>query len=333
MAKGILLGNLGSPNSYSNRDVKKYLHQFLMDRFVLNIPYLFRWVLVYLIIVPFRHKKSAEAYKSIWTEEGSPLSVYTKKQAQKLEEILGIPVIVGMRYGKPSIKKAIQELKNKNVDDILVFPLYPQFAMSSYETFYEKVIRKLYKEHITKYKIAPVFYDNKYYLESLTLNIKQHLKKVDLVVFSFHGLPENHIYESDLFGNCKINNDCCSTITQSTKTCYRAQSYYIANTVAQNLGLSKNEYIVSFQSRLGKQPWLKPFTDLLINDLPSKGIKNIAVVCPSFVSDCLETLEEINIRAKESFIQNGGTSLTLIPCLNDNKDWIHNLAKLIKEQV
>ena len=331
MKYGVLLGNLGSPKSYAGKDVRSYLYQFLTDKFVINIFFITRWLLVHCIIVPFRYKKSAEAYKSIWTVEGSPLVRYTYKQAHKLEDLLNMPVSVGMRYGEPSIQNSIQELKKKQVESILVFPLYPQFAMSSYTTFVEEVKKGMKKEKITSYKIAPIFYDDMRYLQVLTNSIQPYIKGIDLLLFSFHGLPESHIYKVDTFGNCKIDDECCSKESFSKKTCYRAQSYFIANTVANKLNLDKEQFMVSFQSRLGREPWLQPFTDIVLEELPKKGIKKIAVVCPAFISDCLETLEEIQIRGKESFLEHGGEEFTYIPCLNDNNNWIVTLSNLIKE--
>jgi protoporphyrin/coproporphyrin ferrochelatase len=331
--KGALLVNLGSPNSTSEKDVKKYLDEFLMDKRVIDTPYLLRAFIVKGIILNTRPKKSAEAYKKIWWKDGSPLIVLSKRLTKKVQSNSDIPVELAMRYGNPSIKSGIQKLADKGVTEILLIPLYPQYAMATTETIVvlaEKIIKKQFP-HI-KLTHVPAFYNKEDYIEVLSNSIQKELNtiKPEHLLFSYHGVPERHIKKSDITkSHCKIDGSCCNTPSPSHEFCYRHQCLETSKLIAKKLNLDINNYSVSFQSRLGRDPWLQPYTNKTIANFAKNGIKKLAVVTPAFVSDCLETLEEIGMEAKDSFIENGGKEFTTIPCLNDNDDWSETLSKWI----
>lgn len=333
--KGILLVNLGSPDSTEIKDVKKYLDEFLMDERVIDIPYLLRVLLVKGIILNTRPKKSAAAYKKIWWDEGSPLIVLSKRLQKKVQDKVSMPVSLAMRYGNPSIKSSIQELVNKGVNDILMIPLYPQFAMATTETInvLAEEIRSNYFSSI-KINTLPAFYNNEEYIHVLSNSIKEKLSEFnpDYLLFSYHGVPERHIKKSDITkSHCQINNTCCEIKSVAHQFCYRHQCLETTKLVAERLSLEEGKFGTSFQSRLGQDAWLKPYTDQTINELAQKSIKKLAVVTPAFISDCLETLEEIGMEAAHEFIENGGEEFITIPCLNDRDDWVNVLATWINE--
>ncbi|MBI9041773.1 ferrochelatase [Lutibacter sp.] len=331
--KGALIVNLGSPNSTSVKDVKNYLDEFLMDKRVIDTPYLIRAFVVKGIILNTRPKKSAEAYKKIWWPEGSPLIVLSERLHKKVQKNSDIPVELAMRYGNPSIKSGIQKLADKGVTEILLLPLYPQFAMATTETIVvlaNKIVEK-YFPHI-KITDVPAFYNKTDYVDVLSNSIQKHLEETnpDHLLFSYHGVPERHIKKSDITkSHCKIDGSCCNTPSQAHEFCYRHQCYQTTKNVAEKLNLKEGSYSTSFQSRLGRDPWLQPYTDQTIDNFAQKGIKNLAVVTPAFVSDCLETLEEIGMEAKHSFEENGGEHFSTIPCLNDNDDWAITVSNWI----
>ena len=324
--KGIILMNLGSPDSTEVSDVRKYLDQFLMDERVIDKPWLFRALLVKGIIVPFRAPKSAEAYKTIWVEEGSPLIVNTKHLQKALQNEINEPVEIAMRYGNPTPDAAFDSLLKRDPDikEVIVVPLYPHYAMSSYETAVE-YMREFYqkKEYPFQLSFVPPFYKDANYLEALSQNIKPFLQEpYDHLLFSYHGIPERHIKKSDITAcHCLQSEDCCEKNSPAHAFCYRHQIRTTTRLVTELLQIPGNKYSISFQSRLGKG-WLTPFTDFRLKELPNEGIKNLLVVCPAFVSDCLETLEEIEIRGKEIFLEAGGESFKMIPCLNTHPLWI-----------
>ncbi|SFS71223.1 ferrochelatase [Lutibacter maritimus] len=331
--KGALLVNLGSPNSTSVKDVKNYLDEFLMDKRVIDIPYLIRAFVVKGIILNTRPKKSAEAYKKIWWPEGSPLIVLSERLHKKVQENSDIPIELAMRYGNPSIKSGIQKLADKGVTEILLLPLYPQFAMATTETIVV-LANKIVKKHFPHIKITdvPAFYNQPDYIAVLSNSIQKHLAetKPDHLLFSYHGVPERHIKKSDVTkSHCKIDGSCCKTPSDAHEFCYRHQCYQTTKNVAKFLNLKEGTYSTSFQSRLGREPWLQPYTDQTIDDFAKNGVKNLAVVTPAFVSDCLETLEEIGMEAKHSFEENGGEHFSTIPCLNDNDDWANTVSNWI----
>lgn len=320
MKKGVLLINLGSPDSTDVQDVKKYLREFLMDPLVLDSPYLVRKFVVEGAILPKRPADSAEAYKKIWWDEGSPLIVLSKKLQKKLQDKLEIPVALGMRYQNPSIKSALQELYDKGVTEVLVIPLYPQYTMSSTETVVVKTneVQKKYFKNMNL-TFLNSFYNRADYIKVLSEDIKEKLpEEFDKLLFSYHGIPERHdekaVKKSKKFPEMNI------------KT-YRDQCFETTELVREALDLPKDKVKVSFQSRLGKDPWIKPYTDFVLNDFPKQGVKNIAVVAPAFVSDCLETLEEIAMGYEELFMENGGEKYTYISCLNDSDAWVDVLVK------
>jgi ferrochelatase len=335
MKKGILLVNLGSPDSTKTKDVRKYLDEFLMDERVIDIAYWKRYLLIKGIILNTRPKKSAKAYKKIWWQEGSPLVVISERFAKKVAKKLHIPVALGMRYGSMSIKNGIQELNDQGVEEILLIPLYPHYAMSSYETVVEKA-KEVNRDDFPSMKIntLPVFYNDEAYISAMSTNIKTHLNgfEHDHVLFSYHGIPERHIYKSDTTkSHCKLDGSCCNTPSKAHRTCYRHQCFETTRLIVEQLGLKEGTYSNSFQSRLLKDPWLKPYTDFELEKFPKEGKKKLAVVTPAFVSDCLETLEEIAMEGKEDFIEAGGETYKHIPCMNDNDEWVDVVCNWVEE--
>ena len=335
MSKGILLVNLGSPESPEPKDVKKYLGEFLMDERVIDIPLVARTALVKGIILNTRPKQSAAAYKKIWWEEGSPLIVISERLQNKIQKQTELPVALAMRYGSMTIKKGMQELVDKGVDEILIFPLYPQFAMATTETILV-LAEEIQKEHFPKVKLdsVPAFYNKPDYIEVLSNSIARHLQGVnyDHLLFSYHGVPERHIRKRDVTkSHCKIDRSCCETPSKAHEFCYRHQCLEVTRLVAEKLQFKENTYSTSFQSRLGFDPWLQPYTDRTIERLGKQGVKNMAIVTPAFVSDCLETLEEIAMEGQEIFHEMGGKDFTTIPCLNDDDEWVGLLSDWINK--
>jgi ferrochelatase len=331
MGKGVLLVNLGSPDSPSVHDVRKYLREFLMDGRVLDTPWPVRFCVVNFAILPSRPRKSAHAYQKIWTPEGSPLVVTSRNVQKKLQERVPVPVELAMRYQKPSIWDTIWKLHRDGVDDLLLIPLFPHYAMSSYESAVERV-QKVAKQIAPKMRveIQPPYFDAPDYIEALVASAKNHLESgYDHLLFSFHGIPERHLRKSDpAGGHCLAKENCCEVPSPAHATCYRAQCFKTVAAFVAKAGVPKEKFSVSFQSRLGKDPWLKPYTDLELENFPARGIKKLSVICPAFVSDCLETIEEIGMRGRESFLKAGGGYLTLIPCINEHPLWISALEKM-----
>ncbi|WP_419537073.1 ferrochelatase [Endozoicomonas sp.] len=329
--RGVLLVNLGSPDSTSVEDVRNYLNEFLMDKHVIDLPWVIRRLILSLFILPTRPARSAEAYSAIWTEQGSPLIVNSEKFTEKLREQTTIPIELAMRYGKPDMAEALKRLSQQpGIEEILLFPLYPHYAMSSVKTVIERAKSLMQEMGITiPLRIHPVFYDHDGYIEALVESAKPWLEKdFDHLVFSYHGVPERHITKDDPTGShCLKDKSCCQKTSIAHKTCYRHQVYQTTEAFVEKAGIQIDKYSVGFQSRLGKAKWLEPNTLDVIKQLADQGAKKILVICPSFVSDCLETLEEIGIGAKEEFIKAGGESLELIPCLNDHPAWINLLQQ------
>ena len=329
--RGVLLVNLGSPDSTSVEDVRNYLNEFLMDKHVIDLPWVIRRLILSLFILPTRPARSAEAYSAIWTEQGSPLIVNSEKFTEKLREQTTIPIELAMRYGNPDMAEALKRLSQQpGIEEILLFPLYPHYAMSSVKTVIERAKSLMQEMGITiPLRIHPVFYDHDGYIEALVESAKPWLEKdFDHLVFSYHGVPERHITKDDPTGShCLKDKSCCQKTSIAHKTCYRHQVYQTTEAFVEKAGIQIDKYSVGFQSRLGKAKWLEPNTLDVIKQLADQGAKKILVICPSFVSDCLETLEEIGIGAKEEFIKAGGESLELIPCLNDHPAWINLLQQ------
>jgi len=334
--RGIVLMNLGSPDSTEVRDVRKYLDEFLMDGRVIDTPLLWRALLVKGIIVPFRAPKSAAAYKSIWTKDGSPLIVISKQLQEALQQQVDEPVGLAMRYGAPAPWTAFDELleQQPDLEEVVLVPLYPHYAMSSYETAVEYA-RKIHRKRKYSFKltVVPPFYDDPAYIEALVESIRPHLdKEYDKIVFSYHGIPERHVQKSDVTGqHCLKTNDCCSVDSKAHKTCYRHQCIVTTNKVAQALNIPASKYTFSFQSRLGRDEWLKPYTAVRLAKWPKEGVKKILILCPAFVSDCLETLEEMGEEGREIFLHAGGEEFTLLPCLNVHPMWITALKGLLEK--
>lgn len=335
MSKGVLLVNLGSPDSTSPKDVKKYLGEFLMDPRVIDVPLWARTLLVKGIVLNTRPKKSAEAYAKIWWDEGSPLIVLSERLQEKVQKHTEIPVDLAMRYGSMKIEEALKRLADKGVDDILLVPLYPQYAMATTETI-EVLAEELRHKHFPNTTITslPPFYNRPDYIEVLSQSIKEKLDTVDYehLLFSYHGVPERHIRKSDITNtHCQIDGSCCKAQSDAHRYCYRHQCYETTRLVGQKLGLKAGTFSTSFQSRLGFDPWLQPYTDRTIERMGKEGIKKMAIVTPAFVSDCLETLEEIAMEGEEIFHEMGGQDFTTIPCLNDREDWAQLMAKWCNE--
>jgi ferrochelatase len=333
--KGVLLVNLGSPESPEPKAVKTYLDEFLMDKYVIDVPFLLRAFLVRGIILRKRPEKSAEAYKKVWWKEGSPLVVLSKRMHEKVQKLVNIPVSLSMRYGKPSILSGLQELADQGVNEVLLFPLYPHHAMSSTTTVIE-MAEELRKKHFPemKFTIVPAFYNKPDYINALSNSIKKHLDGYDYdhLLFSYHGLPERHIRKTDVTkSHCKIDGSCCNTPSPAHKFCYRHQCYETTKLVVKALGIPEGKYSQTFQSRLAGDKWLEPYTDVEVNKMPEKGIKNLAVVTPAFVADCLETLEEIAMEANHQFKEHGGENFLAIPCMNDGDEWIGVVKNWIED--
>jgi protoporphyrin/coproporphyrin ferrochelatase len=333
--KGVLLVNLGSPESPTAKDVKPYLDEFLMDRFVIDVPFLLRALLVRGIILQTRPKKSAAAYAKIWWKEGSPLVVISKRMTKKVQDLVDIPVALSMRYGTITIMKGLQELKDKGVTEVMLFPLYPQHAMASTTTILV-LAEELRVKHFPKmtFTIVPAFYNKESYIKALANSIKKHLDtfEYDHLLFSYHGIPKRHIRKTDVTkSHCTIDGSCCNTPSPAHEFCYRHQCYETTKQVVKLLGIPEEKYSQTFQSRLAGDKWLTPYTDVEVNKMPEKGIKKLAVVTPAFVSDCLETLEEIAMEANHQFKENGGEEFMAIPCMNDGDEWCTTVADWIKD--
>lgn len=332
--KGILLVNLGSPDSPEVSDVKVYLREFLMDKYVLDMPFILRKLIVEGFILPKRPQKSAEAYKSIWSEKGSPLIATSESVQRQVKERLEIPLALAMRYGNPSIQAGLRELiEHEKVDDLLLIPLYAVYSLATVKSVEEKT-RKVLKSlsNDVKLTVMPPFYSEKSYLDALAASAKKSLEwDFDHLLFSFHGLPERHLKKADpTGGHCLEVEGCCEISSPAHATCYRHQVLHIANELVKRLKIPQGKFSVAFQSRLGVDSWLKPSTASELVRLAEHGTKKLAVYCPAFVSDCLETLEEIAIQGKASFLEAGGEELRHIPCMNDHPAWIQTLSEFCK---
>lgn len=326
--KAFLLINLGTPDAPTTSAVKRYLKSFLMDKRVIALPSLIRFILVYGIIAPFRSKKSAHAYQQVWTKQGSPLLVHTKNLIEKLKLKIPSPhqVAFAMRYGNPSIEDTLNHLDA--FDELVVIPLYPQYASATTgSSIIELFDYYQDKQILPNISIIREFYQHPAYIKALSESIRPYLKDDHHLLMSYHGLPENQLEKIGCKPVCKA--PCPQTIIPG-KACYRQQCFLTSKSIANTLNLDEKNYTISFQSRLGKTPWIKPYTDEVIENLAKQGIKNLLVVCPAFISDCLETLEEIGIQAKEKWQSLGGENLTLIPCLNDQDIWVDALAEILK---
>jgi ferrochelatase len=334
--RAILLVNLGSPDSTEIEGVKRYLDQFLMDARVLDYPAWIRSLLVRGIILKTRPRKSAAAYRSVWWAEGSPLVVLSQRFQAALQARTDMPVALAMRYQNPSLEAGFKYLLKQfpDVQEVLLVPLYPQYAMSTTETVIVEARAALQRLGSTlALRVLPPFYNHPAYIEALATVTREHLPEhVDHVLFSYHGIPERHIQRSDTSGSHCLMDDCCQRPSTAHTYCYRHQCLETTRLLANALGLHPDQYSYAFQSRVsGTGRWLRPFTDQVLEQLPEQGKRNLAVICPAFVTDCLETLEEIAVEGREQFEHAGGRHFSYIPCLNDHPAWVIALKRLCDE--
>ncbi len=330
--RAVLLCNLGSPDGPDIPSVRRYLRQFLMDPLVIQLPWILRGLIVALFVLPFRPKLSAHAYQSVWMEEGSPLTVLSRRLLTAVRKKTDVPVAMAMRYGKPGIESKIMQLTGDNgVDEILLIPLYPHYADSTVKTSTREAERVIaHHELKVKLRIIEPFYQEESYIDALVSSTAPWINQdndFDHILFSYHGLPESHLSKADVTGgHCLKKADCCQTPSPAHATCYRHQLLRTTECFVQKAGLKPEQYSIAYQSRLGRAKWLEPSTVNTLEQLARDGVKNLLVLCPAFVTDCLETLEEIGIQGSDVFRQAGGDSLTLIPCLNDHDAWVKVVA-------
>jgi len=334
--RGIILMNLGSPDSTSVKDVRRYLNEFLMDKRVIDIPWLQRTLLVKGIITPFRAPKSAHAYRTIWTKEGSPLIVLTKQLQEAVQQISTDPVEIAMRYGSPSPAAAFDALnaRVRDLEEVVLFPLYPHYAMASYETAVEYA-KEIHRRNKYPFKLTtiPPYFDDPGYINALAESMAPYLQNdFDHILFSYHGIPARHLHNREVqqVQDCITRGGCEAADPGKRKHCYRYEVFHTTKLVTERLGIPKDKFSLSFQSRLGKG-WLEPFTDLRLAEMPAEGIKKLLIISPAFVSDCLETLEELAIRGKEIFMKAGGESYQMIPCMNVHPAWVKTVAGIIDQ--
>ncbi len=326
--------NLGTPDEPTPSAVRRYLREFLSDPRVIDIAAPLRWLLLNAVILPTRPRRSAEAYEKVWSDdEGSPLMRFSKAQADALQAAMpGTRVVLAMRYGSPSLKDALAALKRDAIDDITVVPLYPQYASASTGSTIERAFKLTEKQAAPPYlRVVPEFYDDAGFITAFAAIASPLFAefKPDFVLFSYHGLPERQVRACDDSGlHCLASATCCDHIVAENRRCYRAQCFATTRALCARLGLQNT--MTSFQSRLGRTKWIEPYTDIVLTELAGRGIKRLAVFCPSFVADCLETLEEIQLRGKDAFKQAGGEDLLLVPSLNAHPRWIEALVHMIR---
>jgi ferrochelatase len=331
-----LLLNLGTPEAPEPREVRRYLREFLSDPRVIDLPAIWRALFVYLVILPVRPRRSAEAYRKIWTARGSPLLFHGWDLATKLGDALGAPVELGMRYGRPSIAGALARLRAQGLDRIAVLPLFPQYSSAAWGSAVERLFADASRlANVPAFEVVPPFYDHPAFVEAFAAVARPVLADLapERVIMSFHGLPERQIAKSDESGgaHCLRSEACCERIVDANRFCYRAQCFATARAIAARLELPPDRWEVAFQSRLGRTPWIRPYTDVRVREIAAGGVKRVAVLCPSFVADCLETLEEIGIRAHEDFRAHGGDELRLVPSLNSEPVWVEGAARILRE--
>jgi ferrochelatase len=341
---GILLINLGSPDSPRTADVRRYLREFLSDARVLDISAIARWLLLRLIILPLRPRKSGAAYRKIWTGRGSPLIFHSRDLADQVAELLGriapgaYVVKLAMRYGQPSIGAALAEFRAAGVLRVRVLPLYPQYSTAATASSIAKVVAEAaHAWNLPALEFVPPFYGHPAFLDvygrlaarSIAAAESQGRFRFDHVLFSFHGIPERHILKGNVEEHCQIDSNCCAAIGPHNQYCYRAHCFATARGLAERLQLKDGAWSVSFQSRLGRTPWLKPYTDFELAELPARGAKHLAVLSPAFVADCLETLEELDMAGREIFRAAGGENFHYVPCVNADPEWAEGVVRLL----
>jgi ferrochelatase len=333
----VLLVNLGSPVAPTPPAVRVFLREFLGDPRVLDMPGIARAMLLNLVILPFRPRKAAEAYEKIWSEEGSPLMVHGRALRERVADRLGpaVRVELAMRYGHPTIEAALDRLRWSGCDRVVIFPLYPQFAASTTGSILEEVYRQAGLLWNTPFiHVVEPYYDHPGFIGAAAEVARPALDaaRPDFVLYSYHGLPEKQVRKGDDTGNqCLAATDCCDRIWEGNRNCYRAQCFATSRALRGRLGLAADATATTFQSRFGKTPWIQPFTDVEITALARRGVKRLAVLCPAFVADCLETLEEIGIRGRDAFRAAGGDELTLIPCVNSHAAWIEGVVHILHD--
>lgn len=315
--KGVLLCNLGTPDAPKTPELRRYLKQFLSDPRVVEVPRLIWWIILNLVILRLRPRNSAKLYKSVWTEGGSPLLVNSQAQVDGVQKILDIkyhgqvPVVLGMRYGNPSIESAIKQLTELNVRNITVLPLYPQYSGATTGSTFDAIADVFKKTRwVPQLQFIGGYHQSPLFIDALSSSIRKQFKAhgvPDKLIMSYHGTPQSYLKKGDPY-HCLCH--------QTTRL------------VAENMGLDESKVMTTFQSRFGREPWLQPYTDKTLESMPSQGIKHLAVMCPGFSSDCLETIEEINMEARETFIEAGGETFHYIPCLNDDQEHINALASI-----
>lgn len=331
---GVLLINLGSPDSPRPADLRRYLKQFLSDPRVMGMPAPLRWLILNAFILPFRPRKIQKKYDFIWQEQGFPLICHGQKLQQRLSEQLPhLKIRLGMRYGNPSLREALDAFRKDGIDELIVLPLFPQYASATTGSILEEVMRCMEDwETFPGLRCIRDFYDHPGFIKAWqSLGADFWARRPDHVLFSFHGLPESYVEKADLSGHhCLKSDDCCSTIASVNSGCYRAQCFQTARQIAVALGVPEAKWSVSFQSRMGRARWLGPYTTDKVAELASKGVGNLLVFCPSFVADCLETTEEILVEIKDLFLQHGGKQLELVPSLNSSDAWVEALVDLLE---
>lgn len=337
MSIGVLLVNLGTPDSPHPRDVKRYLHQFLTDGRVIDIPWLYRQLLVRGLIVPKRCSESAKTYRVIWKKEGSPLMVYGKQLESALQSKLGkkFSVRLAMRYQNPSIASGLEELKKESVRHLMVLPLFPHYASATTGSVHQEVLEKIrHWSVIPSLNLIQGYAQHPGLIEAIASRAENYdLESYDHLIFSYHGLPERHLHKVDLSGCCLKTPDCCQTMTDSNQSCYGAQCWSTTKALAARLRFAPDRYTHCYQSRLGKDLWVRPYTSEVIKQCAKSGKKRLLVFCPSFACDCLETLHEIGVEYRALFQNGGGEELDFVEGLNDHPMWIEALKNLIHEQL
>ncbi len=334
---GLLLINVGTPESPSPSDVRVYLRQFLSDPRVLDTNPVLRWLVLNFIILPRRPRASGAAYAKIWSERGSPLLFHSRDLVERVQERVGrnVAVVLGMRYGQPSIASALEALRDLRVDRVVVFPLYPQYSSAATGSSIEEVCRAASELWcVPSLQFVPPFFDHPAFIDSCAEVARPYVERstAEKVFFSFHGLPERHVRKSDDTGkHCLASDGCCDRMVEANRNCYRAQCFATARLLAERLGVPEDRRIVCFQSRLGRDPWIRPYTDLVIADEARRGVKRALILSPAFVADCLETIEELGIRGAEAFRAAGGESLELVPSLNAGGRWADAVVRIACE--
>jgi ferrochelatase len=333
---GVLLIQLGTPDSTEIADVRRYLREFLSDPRVLDIPAPARALLLNAVILPFRPRRSAEQYEKIWTEDGSPLTIHTETLTDRLQETLGdgYRVAFGMRYQNPSLESAVAQLAAAKCDRIIVVPLFPQYSSAATGSALEKALRVIGERwNVVNLATISDFFDDSGFVASVAEVARPYLDSFqpDHVIFSYHGLPEKQVKKSDPTGEwCLALAECCDQIVEANRFCYRAQSFATTRAVAAELGLESGTYSTTFQSRLAGQKWIEPYTDVEVEELYESGVRRLAVLTPSFTADCLETLEEIGIRLREQWERTGGEDLLVVPCVNAEPRWVSAVADMVR---